>query len=246
MKRHPLCLAAGILLLGAASGALAADGGENLFNGKDLAGWEGDPAFWKVEDGAITGESSKAVPCGKTTFLILKDRKVGDFELTVRFRFLSDWGNSGVQYRSTVADAKAFDVKGYQADFETGPNHTGILYEQGGRGILVKRGDKMEITAAGARQVTGHFEAAKILQLEKGRWHTQRIVAKGSHLIQEIDGVRTMEVADNDSKRSARQGCLALQLHSGPAMKVQFKEIVLKEIPQKEAKATEVPKKQDK
>ncbi len=235
MFKRPLMMAASALVL-VAFGALAADDGEKLFNGKDLAGWEGNPAFWKVEDGTLTGESGGANPCNKTTFLILKDRQVGDFELTARFRFLSDQGNSGIQYRSTVADAKAFDVKGYQADFEAGPTYTGILYEQGGRGILVNRGDKMEIAADGTRKVTGHFENVKGLKLEKGRWYTQRIIAKGSHLIQEIDGVRTMEVVDNDAKRSASRGCLALQLHAGPAMKVQFKDIVLKETPAEGAK----------
>ncbi|MEN9359708.1 MAG: hypothetical protein RL095_1243 [Verrucomicrobiota bacterium] len=216
-----------------ACSCLAADTepqGESLFNGKDLSGWEGNPGFWKVEDGAITAESGGANPCKKTTFLVLKDRVVADFEITFKFRFLSDWGNSGLQFRSKLADAKTFDVTGYQADMEMGKQYTGILYEQGGRGIFVNRGDRKEVDAAGKAKVTAHFDTSKVAQLEKGRWYTYRVVAQGSHLIQEIDGVRTMECIDEDAKHRAASGILALQLHAGPAMKAQFKDIVLKEI----------------
>ncbi len=209
---------------------------ESLFNGKDLSGWDGNPTFWKVEDGAITAESGGANPCKKTTFLVLKDRVVTDFDITFKFRFLSDWGNSGLQFRSKLADAKSFDVTGYQADMEMGKDYTGILYEQGGRGIFVKRGDRKEVDAAGQAKVTGQFDASKVVQLEKGRWYTYHVVAKGSHMIQEIDGVRTMECVDEDTKHCAASGILALQLHSGPAMKVQFKDIDFTELKAEAAK----------
>ena len=202
---------------------------QSLFNGKDLSGWLGDTSFWRVEDGCITGESTAAHPCKQSTWLALKDRPVGDFELTAQFRFLSDWGNSGIQFRSKLADAAKFQVHGYQADMEMGPQYTGILYEQNGRGILCQRGGKLVFDAAGKRIENGKLEGVKELKLEKGRWYSYRIVAKGHHLFAEIDGKRTFEVEDPTAGKSALNGILALQIHQGPAMKVQFKELLLKE-----------------
>ena len=231
-----LVLALSLSCISAEKSAAPAAKSESLFNGKDLSGWDGNPTFWKVEDGAITAESGGANPCHKTTFLVLKDRVVADFDITFKFRFLSDWANSGLQFRSKLADAKSFDVTGYQADMEMGKDYTGILYEQGGRGIFVNRGERKEVDAAGQAKVTGHFDVSKVAQLEKGRWYTYHVVAKGSHLIQEIDGVRTMECVDEDAKHRAASGILALQIHSGPAMKVQFKDILFTELKAEAAK----------
>ena len=201
----------------------------SLFNGKDLSGWEGDPTFWKVEDGCITGESSAEHPCKSSTWLALKDKEVGDFELTAQFRFLSDWGNSGIQFRSRIINAKSFHVGGYQADLEMGPNYAGILYDQDGRGILCNRGDKIDFDVSGKGSAVGKLEGVKDLKLEKGRWYSYRIVAKGAHLFAEIDGKRTFEVNDETTGKAVRSGILALQVHSGPAMKIQFKDLKLSE-----------------
>ncbi len=201
----------------------------SLFNGKDLSGWHGDTSFWKVEDGCITGESTAAHPCKSSTWLVLKDKEVGDFEFTVQFRILSDWANSGVQFRSKLANAEKFWVHGYQADMEDGGNYTGILYEQGGRGVLCKRGDKLSFDASGKQIAADKLEGVAKLKLEKGRWYSYRIVAKGQHLFAEIDGKRTFEVNDATVGKAALTGILALQIHQGPAMKVQFKELLLKE-----------------
>jgi hypothetical protein len=123
-----------------------------IFDGKSLDGWHGDPKFWKVEEGTITGESTPENPCDKTTYLRYTKQGVDDFELTLSFRFLSEKGNSGIQYRSKFFPDN-FQVEGYQADMETGKNYSGILYDQGGRGIVAKRGESVIISSDGKKVV---------------------------------------------------------------------------------------------
>ncbi|MEN9360864.1 MAG: hypothetical protein RL095_2399 [Verrucomicrobiota bacterium] len=200
-----------------------------IFNGKDLSGWIGDNRFWRVEGGTITGETGGGNPCRKTTYLILKDRKFYDFDITFKFRFLSKWANSGFQFRSKISNEDEFDVTGYQADMEMGKEFNGILYEQGGRGVFVNRGQNVIASREGVK-VVGSFDVSKVATLEQGKWYTYRIYAKGNHIIQEIDGVRTVECIDNNPRYQAFSGFFALQLHGGPAMKAQFKDFKLEEL----------------
>ena len=225
MKLHTPLLA----LLALASTAFAED--KNLFNGKDLTGWKGLD-FWSVEDGCITGRTTKEKPTKGNTFLVYKD-EVADFELTFKYKIIG--GNSGVQYRSKLTDEKAFVVAGYQADFEAGKTYSGILYEEKGRGILAQRGQKTVIKEGAAPnkpkvEVTGEVGKSAEIQakIKSEDWHDYRIVAQGGHLQHFINGVQTIDVTD-ETAIGAKKGILALQLHAGPAMVVQFKDLVLKE-----------------
>ena len=112
------------------------DGFKAIFDGKTLEGWSGKKEFWSVKDGVITGQTTAENPTKGNTFLIHKD-EVGDFELRLKFKIVG--GNSGIQYRS--ADKGNSVVHGYQADIDSGETYIGILYEEGGRGILAQRGD---------------------------------------------------------------------------------------------------------
>jgi len=208
---------------------------KNLFNGKDLTGWKGLD-FWSVEDGCITGRTTKEKPTKGNTFLVW-DGEVADFELTFQYKIVG--GNSGVQYRSKLVDAKGFVIAGYQGDFEAGKKFSGILYEEKGRGILAERGQKVVIKE-GANpkdpkkpniEVTGSLGKTDEIQakIKAEAWNEYRIVAKGGHLQHFINGVQTVDVTD-ETAVGAKKGLLALQLHAGPAMVVQFKDIVLKEI----------------
>ena len=202
----------------------------SLFDGKSLNGWIGDTSFWKVEDGSITGESTEANPCKKTTYLTYNAEEFGDFELTFSFRFMSKTGNSGAQYRSQWKDKEAFQIKGYQADMETGKNHSGILYEQDGRGIVAKRGQHVIISKTGEKTVTPKFsESGKLAQesMKLKEWNTYRVVADGHTLTHEINGHKTSQVIDNQENKLSLKGLIALQLHKGPTMKVQFKDILI-------------------
>jgi hypothetical protein len=197
---------------------------EPLFDGKTLEGWSGNEKFWSVKDGCITGQTTADNKTDGNTFLIWKD-KVSDFELRVKFKIVG--GNSGIQYRST--DKGNHVVHGYQADIATDDQYMGILYEEGGRAILAQRGSKVEITAKGEKKVVGTTEdsAAILKEIKKEDWNEYVIIAKGNHLIQKINGHTTVDVTDNEKEKSAASGILALQLHAGPPMKIQFKDIEL-------------------
>jgi hypothetical protein len=228
-----------ITLLGAS--AFAED--IKLFNGKDLTGWEGGKDLWSVQDGAITGKSPEdpnkpgRSPLSHNTFLVWKGGTVSDFELRLQYRITSASGNSGIQYRSKVASEGPYGpiVSGYQADFETGKTYSGILYEEKGRGILAKRGQQVVIKPADGDatkhkvEVTGEVGSSDEIQatIKPGEWNEYVIIAKGNHLQHFINGKKTVDVTDNQEK-AASEGILAFQMHAGPPMTVQFKDIVLK------------------
>lgn len=211
-------------------GSRAAQEGEfkSIFNGKDLSGWEGKPQFWSVRDGAITGQTTKENPTRGNTFLIWRDGKVDDFELRLKFRIVG--GNSGIQYRSKELDDLV--VGGYQADFETGKRYSGILYEERGRGILAERGQKVVIQEGGDKEVVGSVGKSEEIQasIKPEQWNDYTIIARGNHLVHKINGLTTIDVVDNQKDKRAMSGILALQLHAGPPMTVQFKDIELKRL----------------
>jgi len=218
--------------------ALAKD--TNLFDGKTLKGWEGQPGFWSVKDGCITGQTTAEQPVKENTFLIWKDGQVSDFQLTFHYRIVdkdgaaNGFGNSGVQYRSKVVKPEYSVVAGYQADMEVGKSYSGILYEEKGRGILAQRGQKVVITKGDSPdkpkiEVTGELEKSDDIQaaIKPGDWNEYKIVAIGGHLQHFINGHQTIDVTDKTSE-GAKTGVLALQLHAGEPMMVQFKDLVLK------------------
>ena len=202
----------------------------SIFNGTSLDGWEGKPEFWRVEDGAIVGQTTAENPTKGNTFLVWRQGLVDDFELALQCRLTG--GNSGVQYRSReFTDVAPFVVGGYQGDYEAGPKYSGILYEERGRGILTLRGERNTILADGTKSAGVPIATAEALQqaIKPGDWNELRIVAKGSLLQHFINGVQTVDVTD-ETAVGAKKGLLALQLHAGPPMVVQFKDITLKEI----------------
>lgn len=213
------------------SAACLTAGEKQIFNGKDLTGWEGNPKLWSVRDGAITGKTGDDgdTKLAHNTFLVWKAGTVGDFVLTFKYRI--EKGNSGVQYRSKVLDPGENGpiVAGYQADFEAGATYSGILYEERGRGILAQRGEKTEIGADGKPTVTGKVgESAEIqASIKNEDWNDYKIVAKGNHVQHFINGKQTIDVTDNDTANAPKEGVLALQIHAGPAMVVQFKDLIL-------------------
>lgn len=218
-----------VLLLTAAQAAdTAGEGFVCLFDGKTLNGWEGKSPFWSVRDGTLTGQTTKENPTKGNTFIIWRGGKVADFELRLKFRM--EGGNSGIQYRSTEMDD--FVVGGYQADMDAGNTFTGILYEERGRGILVPRCKKVVVREDGSKEVVGSTCEEKDLlgSLKKGDWNEYVVIAKGNHLVQKINGFTTMELTDNQKEKSRAEGILALQLHAGPPMLVQFKDIQLKQL----------------
>lgn len=202
---------------------MQAEEAQSLFDGKTLDGWKGRENFWSVEDGAITGTTTKENPTKGNTFIIWQGGKVGDFQLNLKFRIMG--GNSGIQFRSKeVGD---FVISGYQADFDGANKWSGTLYEEKGRGILAKRGNKVVIHEDGKKETVGVTTAEKeiVAAVKSEDWNDYEITVKGNHIVQKINGVTTIDVTDNQEAKRAMSGLLALQLHAGPPMKVQFKDI---------------------
>ena len=193
-----------------------------LFDGKNLAAWDGDRSLWSVRDGAIVGELKTAAGSGGKTCLVWRGGTPANFILTFKFRL--DKGNSGVQYRSSRAAGGR--VAGYQADLLTDPARTGLLYEEGGRGELAAVGQFVHVAADGTKQVLGSVCRPSDGVIADG-WNTCTIMARGAHVVQAINGVPRIELIDEDPK-AARSGVIALQLHPSIPTKVAFKEIQMK------------------
>jgi len=204
-----------------------------LFNGKDLTGWDGDSKFWSVQDGMIVGETTKETPAPHNTFLIYKGtgdspKTFADFELHAKFKLRNH--NSGIQYRSKELPDHV--MTGYQADIAEGQpsKYTGILYEEKARGILAERGQKVTIDEAGKKTVEKFADAKELGDaINMSEWNDYVVIAKGNHLTEIINGKMTVDATDNDPAKSARVGLIGLQIHAGPAMKVEFKDISIKE-----------------
>ena len=226
-------------------GTVAFAGEKQLFNGKDLTGWKGFTELWSVKDGCITGQT-QADPANpakstlKTNTFLIWDGEVADFDLTFKYKITDKdgkgegFGNSGVQYRSKVVDEAGHVVAGYQADFEIGKTYSGILYEEKGRGILAKRGEQVVISEGDAPnkpkiEVTGEIGKSEEIQtgIKQASWNEYKIIAKGNHLQHYINGDQTVDVTDK-TEIGAKKGVLALQLHAGAPMTVQFKDLMLK------------------
>jgi hypothetical protein len=198
---------------------------QNLFNGKDLEGWDAAPGWWTVQDGALTAESTPDKPCKKCNYLIWKDGKPADFELTADFK-LSDNANSGIQIRSETRPE--WDTCGYQADMTGNGALVGFVYHHK-RGLIAGRGEKVTIAADGKKTVEKLGDAAELLKVfKKGDWNTYKIVCKGPEITLYVNGTLMCQFTDNDAKTAAPSGIIGLQMHPGPPMKIQFKNIVLK------------------
>jgi hypothetical protein len=217
------------LFMAAMAAQAAAAEFKPIFNGKDLTGWEGEPGLWSAKDGIIRGETSK--PQKGNTFLIWRNGTLKDFELKVKFRIQN--GNSGIQYRAK--DLGKFVVSGYQAEVENKQGKVGFLYEEKGRKYLANVGEKVEVGEDGKPNVTGSLGDKEKDFVDKGYykdkdWNEYRIVARGNHIEHWLNGFKTVDVTDNDPKGRALEGVLALQIHGGPPMVVEFKDILLKNL----------------
>jgi len=224
-----------VLMIAQAAAAAGEDGFKPIFDGKSLEGWDGNPKFWRVEEGAITGEATAANPTKENTFLIWRGGEPADFELRLEFKLIS--GNSGVQYRSREEPAKwgRWVVGGYQADIAYDDTWCAVLHEERseapGRSIMALPGQKVVSGENHASHVVDKFGVSAELRkkVKRGEWNAYQIIAQGNHLRQIINGQLMVDVTDNDPQFRRFRGILAFQLHGGFPMKVQFRNIRLKE-----------------
>lgn len=205
--------------------ARAEEGFIPLFNGKDLSGWEGDPALWKVDDGIITGTCTGPGTPPHNDFLIWRGGILKDFELRVTARVKGD-NNSGIQYRSSpLPEVGPWAITGYQCDIHPATEHLGMTYEEKGRGIFGLNGQSVIVDRDGQRWLEATHEPA---EADVAEWNDYTIIARGNHLIHLVNGRMTSQMTDYDKKSRALEGLLALQLHSGNANTVEIRSIDLK------------------
>jgi hypothetical protein len=220
------------------------DGFVNLFDGKTLNGWEGDTAVWRMENGVVTGEiTSSSTPLKSNTFLIWKGGSPSDFELKGQYKISSE-GNSGIQYRSKEVEGVPFGLRGYQFDIDGANQYTGQNYEERGRCIIAFRSQKVtlpEVSKSISELAKGNVWSASVVTDSLGNsdalkadinpgWNDFKLIIKGNHLQHYINGKLMCDVTDNDTANRMFSGLLGLQMHAGHIMKVEFKDMKIKEL----------------
>ena len=222
----------GVLMIAQAVAAADEDGFKPIFNGKNLDGWDGDPKFWRVEDGAITGETTAANPAAPQHVSHLAWRQAGQLRAEGRVPHaqsgLRQLGHPDPQ----LGRPGKWQVSGYQPDMDAENQYTGICYGENYRGILAQRGQKVTIGTDHKPKVVEQFGDSKELAkvIKKRDWNEYHIIAQGNHIIQKINGQLMCELTDEDTV-ARKDGVIALQIHAGPPMKVQFRNLRLKELP---------------
>lgn len=211
----------------------------SIFDGESLAGWEGDQQFWRAEDGVLIGQTTTNVTTPKNTFLAYQKREFGDFEL--RFSYRVAGGNSGVQYRSELVSK--WVVKGLQADFEDRMHEgkdkfSGMFFEENGRMFMGQRGDVVIVRSNKEQPTKPRIEKIASVganeELEKhilrDGWNDYIVVAKSNVFMHIINGHVMSIGIDEDAINARKSGILAWQLHSGPPLKIEMKDIRIREL----------------
>ncbi|WP_345327865.1 sulfatase-like hydrolase/transferase [Novipirellula rosea] len=207
------------------------DGFVRVFDGKTLRQWSGDSKYWSVQDGALTGVTDGSLKMNR--FITWKNSTIRNFDLRVKVKVTAG-GNSGLQYRGTSRPDLGLDiVTGYQCDVVAdNPNYNGMLYEEKGRRILSHTGEKVIIDSSGQPWVVGQLAGSDAIKdFNTESWHDYRVLVQGNHHQHWIDGHPTADLIDLDEKGRSLEGVLAVQVHVGPAMKIQYKDFKIKHLP---------------
>jgi hypothetical protein len=203
-----------------------------IFDGKTLNGWDGDTTFWRVEDGAIVGESTPEKVVRENTFLIWRGGTLRDFELKVEFRISGT--NSGIQYRSAELPAVGkWVLKGYQADLDFVNAYTGNVHDERGRSFLATRGSVTRGVDGGQFKSIGIIDDPNALKgfVNLNGWNQYHIIARGPVLMHVINGRLMSVFLDEDTQNRAAEGVLGFQMHVGPPFKVEYRNVWYKKIP---------------
>ena len=210
----------------------------SLFNGKDLSGWEGLAGYWSVKDGVIDGSETKEHSV-QTDLILSASReqpeKFVNFELHLKWMLVSPDGNSGVQFRSAINNPRTLHVGGYQADIDSGGNYTGSIYDEsgiaGGRGTMSNRGERTLWDASNQRHNSPLPESGGELRgllHNTGGWNEIVLIVNGNRVQYRINGHLMTEMIDESPKAVLKGGVIALQMHQGFTMDIQFKDIAIK------------------
>jgi hypothetical protein len=205
-------------------------GFESIFDGKNLKGWDGDPQFWRVENETLIGESTAEKPLKMNTFIIWRGGQPKDFELKLEYKMNST--NSGVQYRSVeLPDVGKWVLKGYQADIDFANTYTGQLYEERGRGFLALRGQITQLQP-NKKKVIANLRSGDELKalIKTNEWNQVHIIARGNVLTHIFNGHLMAQAVDDDAEKRTMGGLIGFQIHTGPPMKLELRNIWLKNL----------------
>lgn len=225
------------------------EGFVNIFDGKTLNNWEGDPTYWRVENGNLVGEITPQTLLKTNSFIMWKGGEPANFELKGEFN-ITEKGNSGINYRSEKLTDIPYALKGYQADIDGANRYTGQNYEERGRTTLAYRGQmtsvnpqadnwkpedvkaKVQNNAWSDLKVTGSLGSSDSLKtkIKSQDWNSFHLIAKGNHLQHYINGILMSDVTDNDAVNGKTKGIIGVQVHVGPPMKVEYRNLRLKEL----------------
>ena len=201
----------------------------SIFDGKSLQGWEGDSVYWHVEDGKIIGQVTPKTILKRNSFLIWRGGTTGDFELKLEYKVSAE-GNSGINYRSFEVDGVPFALRGYQCDIDGAGAWSGQNYEERGRTFLALRGQvtqisenekPIEIGTVGGKDQLNQF-------IKKEDWNECHLIIRGNTLIHTINKHVMSIVVDNDIANRKNEGLFGVQVHVGPPMTIEYRNIRIK------------------
>lgn len=222
------------------------DGFAPIFDGKSLNGWKGDSLYWRVENGFLTGEITPETILSRNSFLVWQNGAPENFELKLEYRISQD-GNSGINYRSEEIPDLPHALRGYQFDIDGKNNYTGQNYEERRRTTLAYQGqtvvlnplpDSLSKLPVSDLVRSNSWTEAEIIELadvaelrshiKNNDWNSCHLIVNGNNMKHILNGVLMSEVTDNDLLHGRRRGLIGVQVHVGPPMKVEFRNIRLK------------------
>ena len=203
----------------------------SIFDGKSLQGWDGDPRYWRVENGEIVGETTAENPVKVNNFLIWRGGTVRDFELKLEFRM--NGSNSGIQYRSTeMPEVGKWVLKGNQADMDFTQTYLGNVHDERGRGVMSRRGEVTRIVDGPKFKVVGNIADGTLLRgvMNVNGWNQYHIIARGPVLLQFLNRQLISVAIDEDTKNFTAEGVVGFQMHTGPPFRIQFRNVLYKKL----------------
>ena len=208
-------------------------GFEPIFDGKTLSGWEGNPTYWRVENGALVGEITPATVIRSNTFIIWRGGRPRDLELKLQYRITPD-GNSGINYRSSivpdaVTPGNKFAMRGYQCDLDGRKQYPGNNYEEKGRLFLAVRGQMTHVVGGRPPVLVSTIgDPNELAQVVTDDWNAVHLIVRGNVLTHIINNRVMTVVVDDDVPNRPMDGLIGVQVHVGPPMKVEYRNIRLK------------------
>lgn len=205
----------------------------SIFDGKTLDGWEGDPTYWRVENGSLVGEITPETVIRSNTFVAWRGGRPRDFELKLDYRITPE-GNSGINYRSAivpdpVTPANRFAMRGYQCDLDGAKRYSGNNYEEKGRRFLAVRGQVTHVPGGRPPILLSTFgDPSELATGMTDDWNSVHLLIRGHTLLHVINGQLMSVVIDDDTPNRPVDGLIGVQVHMGPPMKVEYRNIRLK------------------